>query len=144
MHYSVRSSNVSLLNRIHSLKGDFVPLICRKQFSKHRVQQADNESDNNLKDKKTIFDYITINDLKDSVGKFSANRQSKKDLLSCYYYLQKEGVCFRANNSAIYLEVNKQAQSKILPFFAKRERTESVGSSGRSASTSSNAVAQVG
>ena len=122
-----------------------MPSICRKQFSKHKIQQPDNESDDNLKDKKTIFDYITINDLKDSVGQFSANRRSNKDLLSCYYYLQSEGVCFRTNNSAVYLEVNKQAQSKILPSFAKRERTESVGSSsGRSTSTSSIAVAQVG
>ena len=90
-----------------------MPLICRKQFSKHRVQHSDSESDNNTKEKKTIFDYIQNDDLKESAGNFSANRKSKKDLLSCYYYLQNEGICLRTNNSAVYLEVNKQ----VISFF---------------------------
>ncbi len=85
-----------------------MPLICRKQFSKHRrVQRSDNDSDNSLKDKKNIFDYIENDDTKDLVGNYSAYNKSK-DLLSCYYYLQNDGVCVRTNNTAVYSEANKQ------------------------------------
>jgi hypothetical protein len=91
---------------LQSIKGDFIPELCRRQFSKYRIQQCDEYEDKSAQ-KKTILDYV-YNDAKlaDSV------KQSNKrdDLLGCYVYIQTDGICLRANNTAIYAEANRQVK----------------------------------
>lgn len=61
-----------------------------------------------------------------NVRNFTSNK-TNIDLISCYAYIQSDGICLRTNNIAIYAEANRQAVNKILPIFkGDRERTESV------------------
>ena len=96
--------------RSQSIKGDFIPELCRKQFSKYKIQQCDEEYEETSKQKKTIHDYVFNKDNKlgDSAVKRLATRRKNEDLLSCYVYIQIDGICMRANNTAIYAEANRQ------------------------------------
>lgn len=93
--------------RIFSLKSDFLPFICKKQFSSHRKHQKNaNQSTNYTTKKTTIFDYIKQDDLVHLLNKTN----KKQDQISCYAFIQADGFCLRTNNLAIYAEANRQVK----------------------------------
>lgn len=103
--------------RFYSLKGDVIPLLCHKQFSKHKSKKL-NDTDNNNDDeepskdtRKHLLDYLKADYMKDLITNSSLSNKKIKDLLSCYVYLQTEGICLRTNNIAIYASANRQVRT---------------------------------
>lgn len=117
-----------------SIKSEFVPYLCKKQFSSKKKCLNDLSTLNaysspkktsNIKEKKNIFEYIIKNELSFLSNKVSSINKQNQDLLSCYAFIQADGFCFRNNNLAIFAESNRQCMSKILPYFHV-ERSESL------------------
>lgn len=84
------------------MKSDFVPFICKKQFSRCHKPQQEIEQEKNKK-KLSIFDYVQENDFG-----FLMNRSSLKHPISCYAFIQADGFCLRTNNLPVYTEANRQ------------------------------------
>ncbi len=95
---------------MQSIKGDFIPELCRKQFSKYKIQQRD-EYEEKTKKNQTLFDFI-YNDPK--LNESPKRSKNVNDVLGCYVYIQTDGICLRANNTAIYAEVNRQVRNRQL------------------------------
>lgn len=96
------------------MKSEFIPYLCRKQFSFHKKHLKDSNSSgnnnfNNTVQKKSkkprLFDYLKVEELTDLMHNSSLENT---DFLSCYAFLQADGFCLRSNNLAIYAEANRQ------------------------------------
>ena len=95
------------------MKSDFLPYLCRKQFSFHKKHLKDLNSSGNtnynntqkITKKPRIFDYLKVEELSDLMYKSTLENA---DLLSCYAFIQADGFCLRTNNLAIYAEANRQ------------------------------------
>lgn len=86
------------------MKSDFVPFICKKQFSPCQKQRKVLENEKSKMNKKiSIFDYVQQNDFG-----FLMNRSSLKNPISCYAFIQADGFCLRTNNLPMYTEANRQ------------------------------------
>ena len=100
----------------------------KKQFSSHRHINQEHESSvnyaNDVKSKPKLFDYVKTDTLAELIYKTSINKP-KRDLISCYAFIQADGFCFRANNLPVYAEVNRQIPKLMQNF--QRDRVDSVG-----------------
>lgn len=62
----------------------------------------------------TIYDYLRK---ENENGASSQSKNQKADeLLSCYAFILTDGFCYRANNSAIYAEANRQVLRELFKF----------------------------
>ena len=105
------------MQSIFSLKGDFIPLITRKQFSTNHHHKHHDHSDLESKEKSEkeahkkpgrpkIFDYAQSEERAGLINKSSSSK-AQLDLISCYIFIQFDGICLRANNLPVYAEANR-------------------------------------
>ena len=113
------------LLRLISLKSEFIPYLCKKQFSikkkhlktlKEKANQSYDTSKSNT-GKPKLYDYIKLNEYSNLVDKLSM--QVNLDLLPCYAFIQADGFCLRTNNVAIYAEANRQVNNISLAIYNK-------------------------
>jgi hypothetical protein len=132
-----------IFRKIEGLKSDFLPYICKKQFSvtKRHLKEISQElnttgggaggtGENNTAKtsslKSKLYDHIKQDETNYLINKMSSNKLNH-DAISVYAFIQADGFCYRSNNIAIYAEANRQLMSKIMPYYQHKERTESVG-----------------
>lgn len=129
-------------NKIFSLKSDFLPFLCKKQFSQHKKKtneinsNMNNTTTNFTPNKKSnikpkLFDYLKQEELSYFANKMASNKLNH-DLISVYAFIQADGICYRSNTLAIYAETNRQIMSKIMMHYQHKDRTESINKSDKS------------
>lgn len=88
---------------IETIKGELVPSLVKKQFSREQVAEIPPKDD-----------MLTM------INDFSANRISnckQVNDIKCHAYLYKDGFCLRANSIITYTEANKQVPKQLNSFF---------------------------
>ncbi|CAB1326208.1 unnamed protein product, partial [Coregonus sp. 'balchen'] len=119
--YCLKKSVVDFLadnKSISSIRGELVPYLVRKQFSKSmNSPKVNDEADQNLKKK----DEIQISSRDEVLLQLTRDRSCWNDhrgdmseayhggRLRCYVHIMDEGMCYRVNTLAAYIEANRLA-----------------------------------
>ncbi|XP_067846189.1 translation initiation factor eIF-2B subunit gamma [Heptranchias perlo] len=117
---------------IMSIRGELIPYLVRKQFAAPSSSQLSKEDTNEDQKKNTkpidIFSYAKEDDLlnlareksfwNDHHGDMSDPYHGSK--LRCYVHIMKEGICYRVNTLASYIEANRQVP-KLLSALSQDE-----------------------
>ncbi len=107
-----------IFERIFSLKSDFLPYLCKNQFSLSKKQIREiNEGANNQKhmspskkpNKPRLVDYIRQEEGNYLANKMASNKLNH-DMISVYAFVQADGFCYRNNTLAIYAESNRNVK----------------------------------
>ncbi|CAH1772663.1 unnamed protein product [Owenia fusiformis] len=112
---------------ISTLKGEFIPYLVRKQFSKPKPKDTDPENSMVHTEaesggiKKDIYDYVKEDDLTSLVHEMSTWNDHRGDMddcyhgnkIRCYTHIMNEGICIRANTLATFCEVNRMVPKHI-------------------------------
>ncbi|XP_031418996.1 translation initiation factor eIF-2B subunit gamma [Clupea harengus] len=124
--YCLKRSVVDFLldnKSISSIRGELVPYLVRKQFSKSMNSQRpkdDADQDQKKKDRNANLD-ILVPSKDDSLLELTRERSCWNDhrgdmseayhggKLRCYVHLMEEGMCYRVNTLAAYIEANRMA-----------------------------------
>ncbi|KAL2097832.1 hypothetical protein ACEWY4_007039 [Coilia grayii] len=124
--YCLKRSVVDFLvdnKSISSIRGELVPYLVRKQFSKTSQSQRpkdDSNQDQKKKDRNANLDILTSTK-DDSLLQLARERSCWNDhhgdmseayhggKLRCYVHLMEEGMCYRVNTLAAYIEANRMA-----------------------------------
>lgn len=124
--YCLKRSVVDFLvdnKSISSIRGELVPYLVRKQFSKTSQSQRpkdDSNQDQKKKDRNANLDILTSSK-DDSLLQLARERSCWNDhhgdmseayhggKLRCYVHLMEEGMCYRVNTLAAYIEANRMA-----------------------------------
>ncbi|KAI1883235.1 hypothetical protein AGOR_G00243130 [Albula goreensis] len=124
--YCLKKSVVDFLadnKSISSIRGELVPYLVRKQFSKFYSSQKNKEDlDQNLKKKETNTNAeIHIGSMDDEQLQLVQERSCWNDhrgdmseayhggKLRCYVHIMEDGMCYRINTLAAYIEANRMA-----------------------------------
>jgi hypothetical protein len=107
---------LKISKRLVSFKSEFLPYLCRKQFSLHKRHLKNLEKNNQSYDtsksnkaKPKLYDYIKLDEFSLLANKSDLTLSSiNLDLLPVHAFIQADGFCLRANNVAIYAEANRQ------------------------------------
>ena len=117
-----------------SIKGEVIPYLVKKQFSKSNIAVPSNDPEDvspdakgNLtnrrdNDKKCIEDFLVQDDLRSKSQHLSSWNDHIGDMkdayrkrsLKCFAYIMEGGTCIRANTMQAYCELNRQI-SNLLP-----------------------------
>ncbi|XP_029650205.1 translation initiation factor eIF-2B subunit gamma isoform X1 [Octopus sinensis] len=94
--------------KITTLKGELVPYIVKKQFSKNKSKKDDTSE--GLSKKRDIYSYIPKSFLAEAYQLTLSNKVSPTyhEEIHCYVYIQEKGFCVRTNTLANYAEANRQ------------------------------------
>ncbi|XP_063075000.1 translation initiation factor eIF-2B subunit gamma [Engraulis encrasicolus] len=124
--YCLKRSVVDFLvdnKSISSIRGELVPYLVRKQFSKISQSQRpkdDSNQDQKKKDRNANLEILTSSK-DDSLLQLARERSCWNDhhgdmneayhggKLRCYVHLMEEGMCYRVNTLAAYIEANRMA-----------------------------------
>ncbi|KAG5285540.1 hypothetical protein AALO_G00004550 [Alosa alosa] len=124
--YCLKRSVVDFLvdnKSISSIRGELVPFLVRKQFSKSINSQRpkdDSDQDQKKKERNANLD-ILMSCKDDSLFQLARERSCWNDhrgdmseayhggKLRCYMHLMEEGMCYRVNTLAAYIEANRMA-----------------------------------
>ncbi|XP_076151352.1 translation initiation factor eIF2B subunit gamma [Alosa pseudoharengus] len=124
--YCLKRSVVDFLvdnKSISSIRGELVPFLVRKQFSKSINSQRpkdDSDQDQKKKERNANLD-ILMSCKDDSLLQLARERSCWNDhrgdmseayhggKLRCYMHLMEEGMCYRVNTLAAYIEANRMA-----------------------------------
>ncbi|KAL6490222.1 hypothetical protein MHYP_G00005670 [Metynnis hypsauchen] len=124
--YCLKRSVVDFLvdnKSISSLRGELVPYLVRKQFTKALSSQRDDEhTDQNLKRKDANASLEILSSSKDeALLQLACERSCWNDhrgdmseayhggQLRCYAHIMEDGTCYRVNTLAAYVEANRVA-----------------------------------
>ncbi|XP_078417076.1 translation initiation factor eIF2B subunit gamma isoform X2 [Cetorhinus maximus] len=103
-----------------SIRGELIPYLVRKQFaapSSSQLSKADADEDQKRNSKSIdIFSYAKEDELLNLAREKSFWNDHHGDMndpyhgtkLRCYVHIMKEGVCYRVNTLASYIEANRQ------------------------------------
>ncbi|KAH3741886.1 hypothetical protein DPMN_048616, partial [Dreissena polymorpha] len=103
--------------QISSIKGELIPHLVRKQFSKQRKAEIPNADESVIseKDKSDIFSHIPVSSMTDILDKTTWIDHTGDmedcfhgDHIRCYAHIVTGGLCVRTNTVASYCETNKQ------------------------------------
>lgn len=114
-------------NSFESLKGDVVPYLIKKQFSKNSTKASGNlnsslpslvEGDT----KPDLFSFVHVDDLTSLTKDLSIYRDNGKAMqsgnhLRCHGYVNDGSLCIRINNLPAYTHINREI-TKLLPTVA--------------------------
>ncbi|GCB69294.1 hypothetical protein scyTo_0005452 [Scyliorhinus torazame] len=115
-----------------SIRGELIPYLVRKQFSapsSSQLSKADANEDQKRGPKSIdIFSFAKEDDLLNLAREKSFWNDHHGDMndpyhgtkLRCYVHIMKEGICYRVNTLASYIEANRQAP-KFMPALSQEE-----------------------
>ncbi|XP_043941696.1 translation initiation factor eIF-2B subunit gamma [Protopterus annectens] len=114
---------------ITSIRGELVPYLVRKQFSsftssKQKVEDMDHDPKKKAQQSLDIYSFLKDDELTELARDKSCWNDHRGDMeeayhgakLRCYAHIMNEGMCYRVNNLALYIEANRQVP-KMLPIF---------------------------
>ncbi|XP_030631063.1 translation initiation factor eIF2B subunit gamma [Chanos chanos] len=124
--YCLKKSVVDFLvdnKSITSIRGELVPYLVRKQFSKSansQVNTEDNDQNQKKKDANANLEILSSSkddDLLQLARERSCWNDHRGDMneayhggkLRCYVHIMEEGMCYRVNTLAAYIEANRMA-----------------------------------
>ena len=130
----IENEPVHFSRSILSIKGELLPLIVKKQYSRGNVAKEPSKSEDDPhdtsketleKDEKDIFSFIPHDEMEELTQQLSSWNDHPDDLkgayrgrpLRCYAFIQETGACYRANNLHSYCELNRQI-TKLMPSVA--------------------------
>ncbi|KZS11757.1 translation initiation factor eIF-2B subunit gamma [Daphnia magna] len=123
------------------LKGEVLPHIVRKQFTKSPKRNIDKDLPNadvsviSLNTaKRDIFSFLVGDEEEERIRSYSAWNDHRGDLrgpyqdhaIRCFAYVAKEGFCLRANTLNNYCELNRQVIKRWSTMFPDEEITPPV------------------
>uniref|UniRef100_UPI00398EAFFE translation initiation factor eIF2B subunit gamma isoform X2 n=1 Tax=Pristiophorus japonicus TaxID=55135 RepID=UPI00398EAFFE len=115
-----------------SIRGELIPYLVRKQFATPSSSQLSKDDANEDQKKNTksidIFSYAKEDDLLNLAREKSFWNDHHGDMsdpyhgtkLRCYVHIMKEGICYRVNTLASYIEANRQVP-KFLSALSQEE-----------------------
>nr|XP_033771766.1 translation initiation factor eIF-2B subunit gamma [Geotrypetes seraphini] len=132
--YCLRKSVVDFLvenKSITSLRSELIPYLIRKQFSAPAFSEQDQEDKEKSQKDTTSLDihsYLKKDQLLTEVQAKSCWNDHRGDMseayhggkLRCYVHILEEGVCYRVNTLAMYIEANRQVP-KLLSVLCPEE-----------------------
>uniref|UniRef100_A0A1A8IJG9 Translation initiation factor eIF2B subunit gamma n=1 Tax=Nothobranchius kuhntae TaxID=321403 RepID=A0A1A8IJG9_NOTKU len=125
--YCLKKAVVDFLTEnksISSIRGELVPLLVRKQFSKTLSKQKmkdDSEDQTQKKNDGSTDHELLISSLDESLLQLAQERSCWNDhhgdmseayhggKLRCYVHIMDQGLCYRVNTLAAYIEANRLA-----------------------------------
>uniref|UniRef100_A0A8C7PLW5 Translation initiation factor eIF2B subunit gamma n=1 Tax=Oncorhynchus mykiss TaxID=8022 RepID=A0A8C7PLW5_ONCMY len=123
--YCLKKSVVDFLadnKSVSSIRGELVPYLVRKQFSKSMTSpNVNDEADQKLKKKDEIQIWSRDEVLLQLTRERSCWNDHRGDmteayhggLLRCYVHIMDEGMCYRVNTLAAYIEANRLLSERV-------------------------------
>lgn len=112
--------------QISSLKGELIPHLVKKQFSRRKKKDLPNPNESVISEevKTDIFSHIPENTMTDLIRETSSWIDHTGDMddcfhgdkIRCYAYRVTGGLCVRTNTVATYCETNRQIQRYFMAF----------------------------
>ncbi|RWS03865.1 translation initiation factor eIF-2B subunit gamma-like isoform X1 [Dinothrombium tinctorium] len=104
---------------ISSIKGELIPILIRKQFSKRLCNQKEMNSGfatSSIDVKPLVTDYFKNDEITIALQKLESSSKSEKactseNKIECLAYLMKENFCIRTNHLLGYVEANRRLPS---------------------------------
>ncbi|XP_028988207.1 translation initiation factor eIF-2B subunit gamma [Betta splendens] len=124
--YCLKKAVVDFLTEnksISSIRGELVPYLVRKQFSKSTTsqKQEDTEDQNQTKNDESTNHELLVSSRDDPLLQLAQERSCWNDhrgdmseayhggKLRCYVHIMDQGLCYRVNTLAAYIEANRLA-----------------------------------
>ncbi|XP_037131366.1 translation initiation factor eIF-2B subunit gamma [Syngnathus acus] len=130
--YCMKKAVVDFLNdskSISSIRGELVPYLVRKQFSKARSspkRQDDSDEQSQTKSDNSTNNELLISSRDDGLLQLAQERSCWNDhhgdmseayhggKLRCYVHIMEQGLCYRVNTLAAYIEANRLVPKLLL------------------------------
>lgn len=117
---------------ISSIKGDLIPYLVKKQFSKPKKSSEEEKTNMSLVSEDVrpdIFTFSKVDEMTQKIREMSTWIDHRGDMgdcfhdntIRCYAHIQNEGFCVKANTIAAYNEVNKQIPKFLAELTCEKE-----------------------
>ncbi|KAL4235545.1 Eukaryotic translation initiation factor 2B [Mactra antiquata] len=110
--------------QISSIKGELIPLLVKKQFSKAKKKELPNPNESVISEevKTDILSYIPKDDMSGVIQNMSSWIDHTGDMedcfhgntIRCYAHIVKGGMCLRTNTVGSYCETNRQIPKYLM------------------------------